>query len=494
MERKHDMKENRQRGSATVEAVVGFTVFLFAIFTILGLANFCRAQMVVSSAVDTAAKELSQYSYFYEMSGLKKFDNVLQENGQVGKNNINEVIGTVDALYSSVSSAKEQTVQEKTNVENMLAAGEVDLQTFDNAIANIENSAEGIVGAIGSVENAIGNVSNDPMVYMRSIVALLGAKGSDAAKRAIAVPLAKSFVSRHLTTEDQTCDEYLESLGIEGGMSSMNFNLSKVFTADGPEDITLTVFYKVKLLQVFEWVVLEANVSKVATCRAWLGGDHVIVRATAEDTPTLGSAETTKPEGESNAEDPSEPAETTDPTDPTEPTEPTSPPVDTTGSYWYLGDGGYGTGDDAGVSEAFRDDFLAEYNVAPKDEIGCEINYVPGRNPEGEYTGYAYMMDFNTNPSPSDINMEFVMGDLYHAKEQMDEGLLPKDTKVITYVLYVPENIPDEDYQELEQAASQAKADYASFNMLYPDENYPDLIMDIQIVKGGGNYDYGSDA
>lgn len=490
MEKKHEREENSRRGSVTIEAVIGFTVFLFAIFTILGLANFCRAQMMVSAAVDTATKELSQYSYFYEMSGLKKFDNVLQNNAKVGKNNINEVIGTVDALYGSISNTKDQTVQNKTEIDNMLASGQVNLDVLDKTVSDISNGIQDIGDAAGTVQNAIGGVINDPMVYMRSIVALLGAEGSDAAKRAIAIPLARSFVAKHFGTSVEECNERLEALGIEGGLDAMDFRASEIFIGSAPEDITLRVFYRVKLFQVFDWVVLEADVCKVSTCRAWLGGDHVIVRATAEETPPLGTSETTKPSPDTNPESEPDQSETQDPT------EPEKDKVDVTDSYWYLGDGGYGTGDDAGVHKAFQDQFVSTYNISQTDAVGCSMNYVSERDSDGNPTRNAYMMDYNTNPDPSKIDSTFILAELYGAKRQMQEGYLSEDTKTITYVLYVPENIPEDQYQELLSAVAEAKKNY----LLYysevddPDDKYPDLGMNIQIVKGGGNYDYGSEA
>ena len=57
------LRRVNEKGAATIEAVVSFTGFLFVIFTLLNIVNFCRAQMLVSNAVDTVAKELTQYSY-----------------------------------------------------------------------------------------------------------------------------------------------------------------------------------------------------------------------------------------------------------------------------------------------------------------------------------------------------------------------------------------------------------------------------------------------
>ena len=120
MIRRFFKKLNHQRGSATIEACISFTGFLFVVFTILGTVNFCRTQMLISNAVDTAARELSQYAYFYKMSGLQKFSSDLSGNAEVGKENINSVIGTVDHLYSSVGNAKDKSVQEVKLCRNVL--------------------------------------------------------------------------------------------------------------------------------------------------------------------------------------------------------------------------------------------------------------------------------------------------------------------------------------------------------------------------------------
>lgn len=480
----HGKELNNQRGSATIEAVIGFTAFLFAIFTILGLVNFCRAQMLVSSAVDTAAKEMSQYAYFYQMSGLQKFEEQLDDNASVGKNNINEIIGTVDTLYSSINGAVDQTIQEKTNVENMLAAGDADLQTFENAITGIENSAEGVMQGITGVSNALKDVGNDPLLYMRSLVALIGSEGMEAAKRAVAVPLARAFVSKHFGEDTDAANAKLEALGIEGGLDSMNFNLSNIFSDDKHQDIEITVIYKVKLFQVFDWVILEANVSKVASCRAWLGGDDVIVKAVSSEQPPLGTeVPTTDGEGTDETTENTEPTEET-----TDPTESNNTQVDTSNSYWYLGDGGYGVAN-AGVEDAFHKLFNDTYNVDPSN-IGSQTNYVPGRNDKNETTTHAYKWDCKTSPDPDDFDMAFVMGELLQAENAKKEGHLPENIELINYVVYVPENISDEDYAALEKAASDAILEYRKFAMMYPDESLDEVVLSIDFVKAGGNYDY----
>lgn len=470
----HGKEFNNQRGSATIEAVIGFTAFLFAIFTILGLVNFCRAQMLVSSAVDTAAKEMSQYAYFYQMSGLQKFEEQLDDNASVGKNNINEVIGTVDQLYSSINGAVEQTVQEKTNVANMIAAGDVDLQTFENAITGIENSAEGVMQGITGVGNALKDVGNDPLLYMRSLVALIGSEGMEAAKRAVAVPLARSFVSKHFGEDTDAANEKLESLGIEGGLDSMNFNLSNIFSDDEHQNIEITVIYKVKLFQVFDWVVLEANVSKVAVCRAWLGGDDVIVKAVSTEQPPLGTENSTTDGEETDG--------TTENTDSTEETtEPSEDTVDLTNSKWTSGT--YSEG--------------VPYLYHMSSQYGLVLS-TPETLQRDNPTTYG---DSSSMVSPTDDTDSLICLDVVSNLQAIGQNVESKDEedvdRVLIYEIFVPENISEEDYKKLEDEIDEAEFLIEMKVESHDNENDPNGVWiaknveyDIQIKKVGGNYDY----
>lgn len=477
---------NNQRGSATVEAVIGFTAFLFAIFTILGLVNFCRAQMLVSSAVDTAAKEMSQYAYFYDMSGLQKFEGKLDDNASVGKNNINEIIGTVDQLYGSINGAVDQTIQEKTNVANMLAAGDADLQTFENAITGLENSAEGVMQGITGVSNAMQDIGNDPLLYMRSLVALIGSEGMETAKRAVAVPLARSFVSKHFGENSEAANAKLESLGIEGGLDSMNFNLSNIFSDDKHQDIEITVIYKVKLFQVFDWVVLEANVSKVATCRAWLGGDDVITKAVSSEQPPLGEQNSSTDDGETE--------ETTDPTEDQDQNTGTN----TSTGNWAL------QHDPTGYyhskrCEAFQDQFEDKYFIDSHTPYfsyhatdGKAVSYDFDVFATWTYEPYETIGGVTRDPGPERLKIGVESGIKGMAETHKNYDGTVQEFGAYTHVVYVPENIPHEQYDKLVGDADKVKSEMESLIQNDTTGIPKDLQVNIVIIKDGGQYDYNS--
>lgn len=491
MEQKRCENKGCQRGSATLEAVVGFTAFLLAIFTILGMVNFCRAQMLVSAAMDAAAKEMAQYSYFYQMSGLRKIEQQLDNNGKNGRDNINEIIGTVDNLYSSFSGAVDQTIQEKNNVQDMINAGQFDASSLDTTIQNLDNSAKGISQGINAVSMAFQDVGNDPLLYMRSVVALLASEGAEVAKRVVAAPLTKSFVSKHFGANQEEANARLEALGIDGGLDGMKFSLSKLFSDDKQQDIELVVVYKVKLVQVFDWVVLEANVSKVSNCRAWLSGDDDNVKKIVAAPPAAGGTNE-KPADGTESTEPENPTEATEATEPTEPYSEAS-----TGNWALQHDPTFYDGSKRW--EAFEDQLVADYYT------NNAYGYLHYRETEGKTTGYGYSVEAKWEYEPYEtMGGNVVDPGPHHIATQMRAKVLDTASKpekldgsvqefgAYTHVIYVPENMPQDQYDRLVADAEKAKEEVYEI-IQNDDTGVPkDLKINIVVVRSGGTYDYNS--
>ena len=499
MKQKQSEYRDRQRGSATVEAVVGFTAFLLAIFTILGLANFCRAQLLVSAAMDTAAKEMAQYSYFYEISGLSKFEKSLDMNGKKGTDNINKIIGTVDTLYSSVNGAVKQGVTEIKNTQEMVAAGQFDTSAIETSISNVGSEVQGLKLGIEGVVNAFKDVGNDPLLYMRSIVALLASEGMELAKRAVAVPLTKAFVSKHFGDNAREADAVLENLGIVDGLDGMNFNLSKIFSDSEHKEIELVVHYKVKLAKVFDWVILEAKLSKTACCRAWLGGDHVLVTVKPDPAPATpagdggGSGES----GETGEETPDDSVE--DPTDPTDSTEETTAPTEPEKSMNSTGNWAL-QHDPSGYyhskrTEAFQDMFEAEtiFDVRTDEFVYHEV--------EGEAVGYGYDVFAGWNqdyygilkdagPETMSVKVEAALKEMAKTHYKSDGSV--QEFYGYVHTIYVPENIPDDQYNAIVEDAQTVMENMQK--MIAEDTTGipKDLKVTIMIKPAGGQYDYNS--
>ena len=273
------MERRGQTGSAVVEAIISFTGFLFVLFTILNVVNYCRAQTLISHAVDSAAREISQYAYFYKMSGLQKIDKAAAENAGAGADNLNAVIGTVDNLYKSINQGGKDAKNGATEVANALKSGETGMDQINTAINSLDADASKINTNINTMMNAFSGVGSDPLLYMRSMVAVAANETLNGARNyVIAVPLARLFTAQHFGKSLEEASAQLESLGVVYGLDGMNFNMSTIFNS-GSDEIHLVVYYKLKLIQFFNFAETEVVVCKEAWTKAWLGGDDVSVSA-----------------------------------------------------------------------------------------------------------------------------------------------------------------------------------------------------------------------
>ena len=276
---KRSIIKGRQRGSATVEAIVAFVGFLFVIFTILNVVNFCRAQVLISNAVDAVTKELTQYSYLYQISGLQKFDSDIQDIAQTGKDNLNTVAESVGDLYSAMSDAYETTSREATNLANATLDGSVTEDMVTSALNHLEMDGTNINTSINNMTTEFATVADNPVLYMKSIIAVAGSEGLEAIKsHLIAAPLAKAMLVKHFGSDWDSADQQLKALGVVDGLGGMNFGMSTMFSANEKEDIHIVVYYKLKITQFFPWADFEATMCKQSRARAWLGGDDVIVK------------------------------------------------------------------------------------------------------------------------------------------------------------------------------------------------------------------------
>ena len=59
-----------QNVAVVIEATLSLSVFMFLIVILLSIVNICTAQAKIGIALNQTAEEMSQYLYFYSLSGL----------------------------------------------------------------------------------------------------------------------------------------------------------------------------------------------------------------------------------------------------------------------------------------------------------------------------------------------------------------------------------------------------------------------------------------
>ena len=467
------------RGSAVIEAVVGFTAFLFTVFTIMNVVNYCRVQMLVSNALDTAAKELTQYSYFYKMSGLNKINKELSEANQVSAGELNGVIGTVSDLYNSVS----KTVDDGGK---LLSDADKELQdqkfgefkdTVVDGLKTVKDNANNVKSSMEGVQGAFNEVADDPIYYLKCIALVAGSNALEGAKsHFIAAPLAKSLFIKHFGENADEADKELRKLGVVNGLDGMNFDYSTIFSSvdEGEsEDIHFVVCYRVKLTTFFKGLDLSATFCKESRARAWLAGDNVDFGGSAK-------AEDLEEEDESNTDPNAEGSEED---------QENEEAVNTEGSYWHLeGRSQYGN---SNRDHAFYE-YFKKSNGNMEQYLDGFINGIKGTTvySYNDYTDASGLKEWLSQTNSSTIKQIQTLEE--KGKENIESGdVMPdgkpiyglEEAKVYHMVVYVPENIDESkpgETQKMEQALRESEAQYkaAGYTFTY------------EIVKAGGNYDY----
>ncbi|MBR6862398.1 MAG: hypothetical protein IKM73_13865 [Acidaminococcaceae bacterium] len=482
-----------EHGYVTIEAMISFLAFLFIIFTILNVMNYCRVEALISNAVDTAAKELSQYSYFYEMSGLDKYKKGVEQNAEFGRENINQVISIVNGLYTNVSKTVNDGVQAGQEAWEDLENSKDPTPTIEGALTTLEGNVYAVEGSIHAIMAAFEGAADNPLMYVKSLVAVAGKLGLDlVVSHVIAAPLAKVFMTKHFGSNRQEADAYLERLGVVDGLDGMNFTMSTLFSKDEADGklVHLAVYYNIKVPAILKWAELELPVCKEAITYAWLGGDSVSARVKPKFTPK-GSAdggETPPTLEEMETPEQTEPPTETEPPEQTEiPTE-TEPPVDLTGSYW--------TGDPVEQQIMFRDAVLKTYLRGEGAEIiVSEFNELIGKT-DKLAVGETHLVSAN---NPEKILRELDAGvRQLEAMEQLwtetngEQGWEPGTTNSYLLVVYIPENIPPDQKELLEQRVQEYEQSYL-LQYAQTRGKAPAWLPQIHVKSAGGNYDYGSE-
>lgn len=247
---------NKEKGAASIEATISLTIFVFVIMAIYMLINYCLVQAKVSYAINTTAKEMSQYSYFYHVFGLDDLDDKLAN----GKTQAVDTFSSFNKLLGDSEAEIKEIEKNPTDYFGSVLSGE-----------KTEDLTE-VYKQIQDVSANVSDVVNDPVEFMKSMASLAGEEVWEHVKsNVIAAPLAKGMTRRHFGNSKESADACLEGLGVVDGFDGMNFNMTTMFE-DGSDDIKIVVYYNLDLASVLPFD-LNVSICQQASTRAWLGGD-----------------------------------------------------------------------------------------------------------------------------------------------------------------------------------------------------------------------------
>ena len=256
-----------ESGSVTIEATISLTAFMFAIVTLLTIVNICMVQARVAVAINTTAKELSQYSYLYALTGFNKSEAELAQAAKDGTQPINDIMANVNTVFNEI--------------ENLGNTGKASLDNTSEIAKSWEDavgSGKKIQEAGSSLKSTIEDIAKDPKQLMFGIAKLAASESLNLVKsRLIAAPLSKTLCKKHLVNaKDGDVDAYLKQLGVVPAgngsyIDGLDFSNSTLFPY-GSNEITVDVSYDVKVIALLP-IDFQFHFHHKAVTHGWLAGE-----------------------------------------------------------------------------------------------------------------------------------------------------------------------------------------------------------------------------
>lgn len=226
------MRKEKERGAIVVEGIISLTTFMFAIFTILSIVNICYIQAKMNVALNSAAKEISQYSYFYYKFGLDKADAAMAEGTGENKELAMNTIEGMGLMMDSLTEASN------------------DLQT-----GNFEDMVKSIEGGYDNVDRLVNQyadrLADDPKAFILGMGKMAGNELVGEGKRILCQALSKALMKKNLKAyPGDNPDNFLRRYGIQDGMAGLDFTHT-TFLQDGATNvIQLVVTYDVRVIEL----------------------------------------------------------------------------------------------------------------------------------------------------------------------------------------------------------------------------------------------------
>lgn len=247
------MRRGRERGAIVVEATLSLTAFVFVIFTILTIVNIFYIQAKMSIALNSAAKEISQYSYLYYKLGVNKVEAKLTEGTERHRATAEQTIDGIGTFLNSMSEA-----ENNFNSRN-----------FDDLILDIE---KGVTSVTSLVSMYAEELKDDPKGFIIGMGKMAGDQIGREMKAFLGQVLAKAFMEKNLKAyKGDDPDRFLRRYRVVDGLDGLDFNYSALMANGTSDQIQLVVTYDVEVIKLLN-IDFTFTFRQCAKTTAWGNG------------------------------------------------------------------------------------------------------------------------------------------------------------------------------------------------------------------------------
>ena len=252
-------KSENEKGSLAIESVLGITVFMITILTIMFISLIVRVQANVQYALGQTAKEISGYYYLLDKMGF-----AAATTGADSKKvkDVDKTIGDVFDLAGDAESIGD-------NIMN------IDFDDLDTLEPFVDYDYEELAEKANKIGSDLELLSKDPKTQITSILSVFAKTMSNKAMSYYIAPyVCRSVMPRYMGGDTEAANKMLEAAGVEGGMKNIDFSQSQLLT-DG-RSIKLVAMYKLDVSKIsFGIIKSELTIRQAASTAAWIRPDGV---------------------------------------------------------------------------------------------------------------------------------------------------------------------------------------------------------------------------
>lgn len=228
-----------------MEATLFLPMFLFAFLSIYNLINFARAQVIIQYAADQAVKEVAEYTYLLDKTGILENVDSVHKDAEAMKKELEELGNNLQVIENAVKEVPEGSIK----LQDFSDAGNVAMDSYDQIKGYIEK----------------------PEDFLRGVSRVLKSEGLDALSAYMVNQVGLSCIKKQLSiasgsSAENAYEAYLKKLNI----TKLDTSGNSSWCEGQSRDIRLIVdFYVTNDLPYFHMEPRHYRVC--ASTRAWSG-------------------------------------------------------------------------------------------------------------------------------------------------------------------------------------------------------------------------------
>lgn len=252
------MRENRERGAVVVEAVLSMTAFIFTMLIILSITDIAYTQSKMAVALNSAAKEISQYCYLYYKFQLDEVNAAQSDGTQGAQKTVEDTMAGLGQMMDSFGSA----------------GSDFEEGNFDSAVNSLMSGAD---SANRTVSDLADQVAEDPKAFLVGMGKLAGREVTEAAKVYLGQIMARAFMSKNLKSfAGDDPDAFLRRLHVVDGMDGLDFQYTSLMAYGSSNEIQLVCTYKVRVMRLLN-TDFTFTFRQAARTQAWGDGVSLVM-------------------------------------------------------------------------------------------------------------------------------------------------------------------------------------------------------------------------